>query len=213
MDLTELTSEFDILFEDLATAGSKGLDDYEKSVCYTYAQEQLVKQLAKTDPSSIASLITVQSETTSTAGKYKTGKKYSIVTGDMEILGYFASDNVKDIPGTEVPQQVIDKMLLAPYQYPPKSLVYVVVGEDTNEVFLPLNFTATSFNTRYVSYPPPIILSTLTGDDTINGIQTESLPSVSDAYMRALVNAAVQYAIKLYVGQPEKEVPDGSAGN
>ena len=47
MLLTELNSEFEILFEDLATAGSKGLDDYEKSVCYTYAQDSLVKQLAE----------------------------------------------------------------------------------------------------------------------------------------------------------------------
>jgi hypothetical protein len=206
MDSTELKDEFEILFEDLATSGSKGLDIYEKSVCYTYAQEQLVRQLMKEDLYAISGLIKTKLEPTGTQSEYKTGKNYPLSPSEIGILGYYASSVKKDIPATEVPQQVIDKLLLAPYQYPPKNLVYVVVGEDTNVVFLPLNFVPTGFTTRYVAYPPPIILGTLQGV-TINGLSTESPPSITEDYHRTLVEAAVQYAIKVYIGQPEKEVP------
>jgi hypothetical protein len=209
MDLTELNNEFDILFEDLATAGSKGLDEYEKSVCFTYAQEQVVKGLAEQQNLiPITSLVKINQEITSTPSKYKTGKNYPIVTDSLVNLGYFASSADKDIPADVVPQQVITNLLLAPYQYPPKNLVYVVVGEDTNIVFLPLNFQATSFNTRYVEYPTPVILDTLTGGLSINGLTVPTDPVLDESFHRMLVNAAVQYAISVYIGQQEKEVPD-----
>lgn len=212
MDLTELNNEFDILFENLATAGSKGLDSYEKSVCYTYVQEQLVKQLAFQDPNAVAQLFTVDTQAIVSPGTYKTSGTSPAIQDAIAIVGYFASDANKDIPAEIVPQKVIDSLLLAPYQYPPKNLVYVVVGEDTNEVFLPLNFNGTTFTTRYVMYPPPIILTDIT-PDTIDGISTPSNPSITEAYHRTLVNSAVQYAIQIYVGQQEKEVPSGSTGN
>lgn len=210
MDLTELNNEFDILFEDLATAGSKGLDSYEKSICFTYAQEGIVDQLAQSgNLIPISSLVATQVEPTGTASEYKTGKRYPIVNNPVAIIGYFASNATKDIPAKPVPQQTIDSMLLMPYKYPPKDLVYVVVGESTNLVFLPFTFTATGFSTRYVTQPTPIILDTLTGD-SIRGLTAATQPVLIDAWQDKLVNAAVQYAIKVYIGQQEKEVPDGN---
>ncbi len=215
MLLKELSSEFQILFEDLATAGSKGLDSFEKSVCFTHAQEAVIKQLAvENDLESIKSLVAVHKETNAVAGTYVTSKFYTGVANPLHILGYFASRAGMDIPALPVSQQLIDRMLLAPYKYPPKDLVYVVVGANAkNLVFLPLNFTATSFSVRYVEYPTPIILTALTGGDSINGLTAQTIPVLEASLHRKLVNAAVQYAITVYIGQPEKEVADGSAGD
>ena len=210
MTNTELTDEFEILFEDLATNGSKGLNNYEKSVCYTYAQEQIVKQLAVSgNYEPITSIVKVEKVAPIASTLYKTAKKVPKTVDMLHEIGYFASGVIKDIPGVAVPQAKIDSMLIMPYQYPPKDLVYVVVGEDAYEVFLPLNFTAPLFNTRYVEYPTPVILDTLTGSETINSLQDITAPVLSDDYHRTLVNTAVQYAVKVYIGQQEKEVKDG----
>ena len=100
MVLTELISEFEILFEDLATAGSKGLDSYEKSICFTFAQKAIVGQLANSgNLTPITSLVATHVASTSTASIYKTGKKYPSVTNPLAIIGYFASNGTKDIPG------------------------------------------------------------------------------------------------------------------
>ena len=216
MTENELIEEFNILFEDLATAGSKGLDNYEKSICYTYAQEQIVKQLAiQGQLTHIRDLVKIDTSLvgTFTASKYKTGKNIAIPPTLLQEIAYFATDTDRDITGALVPQQVIDTMLSMPYHYPPKHLVYVVVGEDTNIVFFPLNFTPVSFSTRYVEYPTPVILEALTGDDSINELTALTLPILNDAYLKDLVTAAVQYAITIYIGQPEKEVPNGNTRN
>jgi len=214
MTNAELTSEFEILFEDLATAGSKGLDNYEKSVCYTYAQEVLIRALAKSGQlEPIRSLVKVETVSVPAGAStfYKTGKDIPIAAEKFYEVGFYGSDADKDIPAKVVPQDVIDSMLVMPYQYPPINLVYVVVGTNAYVVFFPLHFTALSFSTRYVDYPTPVILETLTGTDTINGIQTATPPAIDEANHRDLVNAAVQYAISVYIGQQEKEVSDGSS--
>ena len=43
MTTTEFSNEFDILYESIASNGAPPLDDYEKSVLLTQAQEILVK--------------------------------------------------------------------------------------------------------------------------------------------------------------------------
>ena len=214
MLLKELNSEFEILFEDLATNGSKGLDMYEKSVCFTHAQENAVKSLATSntlDP--IQSIIKADIVSAFGASVYKTGATSPRRADMLYVLNYFATSPEEDIPARIVPTAVIDAMILRAYKYPPIDLVYVMVGENTNVVFPPLNFTMDSFSTRYVEYPSPIILEDLTGTDTINGITVATPPILEESFHRALVFEAVKFAISIYVGQQEKEATDGTKGD
>ena len=55
-----------------------------------------------------------------------------------------------------------------------------------------LNFQVTSFNTRYVEYPTPVILDTLTGGYSINGLTAPTDPVLDESFHRTLVNAAVK---------------------
>ena len=214
MNLRELKNEFEILFEDLATSGSKGLNDYEKSICYTYAQESLIKTLAERgNMKDIQELIKFNVDASGTSSHYRTGRKYSKVPNLLVYLDSILKSTSKDIPAIEVPQTVISNMLASAYQYPPANLAYVVVGEDTDIVFPPLYFTTASFVTRYIIAPSPVILSALTGTDTIKGLTAATAPILKDSYQDELVNAAVQFAISIYIGQPEKEASNDGPRN
>jgi len=214
MNLSELSTEFDVLFEDIATAGSKGLDEYEKSICYTYAQDELIKALAlKGDLQDIQDLIKFNSNTTSLSSVYRTGRKYTKVSNSLSDLHYFLKGSDKDIPASVVPPIVIDNMLSAPYQYPPKNLAYVVVGEDDRIVFPPLSFTIDSFVTKYVEIPTPVILEDLSGSLTIRGENSATEPILKDGFQNELTRAAVKFAVDIYIGQQEKEVGNDSQRN
>ena len=215
MNLTELASEFTILFEDLATQGSKGLDDYEKSVCFTHVQEQVIKQLAQAkmlDP--ISTLVKFSEETTIQTSIYTTAKEFTKVNSPFHVCSYFIkSNNGGDIGCIEQEGKFITSLLASPYKYPPKNLAYVVMGETRNIVFPPFNYDLKSLVTKYVEYPSPIILSALSGEDSINGITIATDPILDKAFHRELVKLAVQYAIEIYIGQPEKQVPNDSSRN
>lgn len=216
MNLTELNNEFTILFEDLATAGSKGLNIYERSVCFTYAQEQLSRAFAKQgilDP--IDSIIKLSEETTIVASKYQSGKDVTKVTDPFYILGYFIKSSVSiegDIGLTPTDEQFINSSLLVKsYKYPPTNVAYVVMGETKLTVFPPYTYNLYSVCTKYVQKPTPVILDALTGGLTIDGLSAATDPILTESYHRDLVNAAVQYAISVYIGQQEKEVPNDNS--
>ena len=212
MNLTELTNEFTILFEDLATQGSKGLDNYEKSVCYTHVQEQMVRQLAQAkllDP--ISSLVKYSEETNIQTSIYVTAKKFAKVSNPFHVMSYFIkSDTNGDIGCTDVDESFITGLLMSTYKYPPKNLAYVVMGETSNIVFPPFNYALKSLVTKYIEYPTPIILDALSGGDTINGLTAATNPMLDASFHRELVKLAVKYAIEVYIGQPEKQLSDDS---
>jgi hypothetical protein len=216
MLLKELDSRFSVLFEDLNTSGSKGLDSYERSICLTYAQKEIIKALAQSgNLRPISKLVKYGKEITYSTSVYYTAREYNLITKFFHILGYFIkSQNGRDIPLVEVPEQVISEMLAGSYKYPPKNLAYVVMGENTATVFPPFNFNVSAMYTKYVAFPSPVILENLSGSDAIDGVTTATEPILDESFHEELVNAAVQYAIKVYIGQEEKDLgADDSRGN
>lgn len=215
MNLTELNSEFIVLFEDLATSGSKGLNTYERSLCFTYVQEQMIRQLAVeniTDP--IAKLIKHNVETNIQSSVYDTAKKFTKINNPFYVFGYFIkSDTDGDVGVVETTHKFITSLLASPYKYPPKNLAYVVMGETSNIVFPPFNYDLKSFVTKYLEHPTPIILEALTGGDTINGTTIATEPILDASFHTKLVESAVQYAVRVYIGQPEKQLENDSRGN
>lgn len=218
MNSTELNNEFTILFEDLATSGSKGLNSYERSICFTNAQELLTRQFAQKgilDP--IDSLITLNEEITQLASIYETATDFAKVSNPFHVLGYFIKSNdinQGDIGLTATDEAFINRSLLVnPYKYPPRNVAYVVMGETKLTVFPPFSYNLKSVVTTYVSKPTPIILETLTGGDTIDSLTAVTAPVIKESYHRDLINAAVQFAITVYIGQPEKEVSNDNSRN
>lgn len=215
MNLTELNNEFTILFEDLATQGSKGLNNYERSVCFTYVQEQMIRQLAKSDVlDPISSLVDYSEETNIQTSIYNTAKEFLQVDNPFHVFSYFIKSNTKgDVGCIDAKEQFITALLASPYKYPPKNLAYVVMGETKITVFPPFNYDLKSLVTKYLLYPSPIILAPLTGGYTINGSTAATNPILDESYHREMVNQTIAYAVKVYIGQPEKQVSDDSPRN
>lgn len=219
MLLAELSDRFEVLFEDLSTSGSKGLDGYEQSICFTYAQKQLVKALAEAKNFyPISDLIKYNKETLVPESEalpvYNTAKVFRVTKNYFHILDHFLKGAPGDIPMVEVPSTVINSMLASSYKYPPKNLAYVMMGEGTVTVFPPFSFGDSEMYTRYVAYPPPIVLEPLTLGATVDGVSQPTEPILDESFHEELVNAAVQYAIQAYIGQEEKDLgPDDSKRN
>jgi hypothetical protein len=214
MTNAEFESEFDVLFEDLATAGSKGLDIYEKSLCLTYAQEQMVKMFANGGMTmELSNIIKFQSDAPGTPGNYPNSTLFPYLDS-MKILDRYLTNGTPEeqVYMNEVQPIVIESMYKAAYKYPAKNLAYVVVGDSFDEVFPPLNYSTVSYVRRYVEYPTPVILDALTGGDTINGLTAATPPILHEEQHRTLLEAAVNFAVKTYIGVEEKQVPQPKKG-
>lgn len=222
MTSAELSSEFDLLFENLTTGGNISLDEYEKSICLTKGQQKLAQELARQGDSlaltKISQIATLNSISDST--KYETAKTVIVppTTDASFLLGVNAKGTSNgqtiDVSTRVVNNEVIDRLLMSAYQYPPKRVVYVVVGDLTEsgksiEVFPPLNFTVTAVNIRHYVNPAPIITSSIS-PETIDGNSAVTEPTLPEAYHRVILDYAVQYAVQTYIGIQEKEVGNGS---
>lgn len=226
MLLTELNSEFDVLFEELATNGSKGLDMYEKSLCYTFAQSRIVDDLIKTKTYSFSQtlLATVNLGVTTVNddmyGDYC--KNYNTSPEIYKVLGYVVRGKrdketfFTSIPGIEVDDKKINDLLTLPYKYPPKDLAYVLRVQNSGTsnkivtaVFAPFKFAIIdTLFVKCILTPTPIILEDFSNGETIGGLDKGTKPILDEFLRDKLVEAAVLYAIDKYVGMPEREIPN-----
>tara|TARA_R110000744_G_scaffold312424_5_gene419780 strand:+ start:15543 stop:16178 length:636 start_codon:yes stop_codon:yes gene_type:complete len=208
MSNEELAVEFEIIFEDLDTNGSKGLDNFERSTCFTHAQEALVKQKAlANDLHSIRSIIDTNTLAGIGPGSYPGSRLFPAIDVFVMLDQHLVDGIGGTLPVTLVGPEIIKSMYLSAYKFPPKNIAYMLYGEDIVEVFAPLNFSLDKYFRRVVKYPSPVILETLSGTDTINGLQAQTSPVVDDDEHRLLVEMAVQFAVKTYIGVPEQQVP------
>jgi hypothetical protein len=214
MTAAEMDVEFQILFEDLATAGTKGLNAFERSTCLTYAQEKLAKQLAEArDYDALASLTITYVDTVSAPGTYPNSITFPHVSAIKNIGRWVVGPTNKELYVKEVPTEVIQSMLTAPYKYPPKNVGYMVYADDmVDDVFLPLNYSFVSYHRRVIEYPTPIITDDIT-PDTINGISIVTEPIIHKDFHRTIVEMAVQFAIVTYIGPQEQEAPSQGQGS
>ncbi len=207
MLLSEINAQFDLRFENLTTAGTIGLDDYEKSICLTYGQLELVKAYAESgDLLHIDNVIGFNAMTPPPSSNYE-GAYEAAPLDAIKILDRTLVDtanNVKRIMGEVVPVSTIMQMINAPFKYPPKNVVYVLVGENTETVFPPLGFLVENYVRRYVKYPTPVILTQLTGSDSIDGLQAPTDSILSNTGQNEMITVAVQFAIETYVGLPKQ---------
>jgi len=200
MNSTEIRNEFDVLFEDLATDGSIGLDDYEKGVCLTKGQEMifdsLIQQqdLEKLGPMTFSE---VHSAEDAIPSVYNNALKFNTTVDAERVIHRVVSSAKKgQIPVSAVGPTAISQMLAGPYKYPPKDLAYVMVEEDTDIVFTPPNFNVDNYVRLYVKQLEPVDLR-------------KTYPFTLDKSLHSkIITAAVQYAVTVYIGQQETSVDD-----
>ena len=169
MTTAEMSAELDIIYENINKNGAPGLDDYGKSVILSHAQELLVKETLKVDPtaSQFPQLIDIYESTTpATTTGFSWGRVFTGVSGILSILNETVSDT-DDVVYTVLPVSPaqFDSYQSTPYKYPPRRRAWKIaeLNSATNsvELFGRPNTTLEKYKVRYVRKPKPIIISDL----------------------------------------------------
>ena len=226
MTIEEFSNEFDVLLNSYITANSPGLgqgltqlDEYEKSILLTEAQESIVKDLynGKITGESFESseelrrsldalVTTVELQPTSTTmGKMSNTSKFfklpdavwfityeSALLKD-ETLGCKNNTFVEVVP---IRQDEYNRVKNNPFRGPSdRRVLRIDAGSSLIELISKYNID--SYFIKYLSKPKPIILVTITDDKLSIDNETQSMGcSLNTALHRPILERAVALAIK-----------------
>jgi hypothetical protein len=169
MTTAEFGAELDIIYENINKNGAPGLDDYEKSVILTHAQELLVKETLKVDPSAsqFPQLIDIyESSTPISSSTFSWGITFPFVNSVLSILNELVIDT-EDVSYTIIPVSPaqFNNYQITPYRFPPRRRAWRIgelqIGVNSVEIFGRPNTTLSKYRIRYVKKPKPIIISDL----------------------------------------------------
>lgn len=208
----EFSIEFDILYNNISSNKAPGLNEYEKSVFLTKAQEQIVTELysgRNTTYSSfeeteeqrryLHSLITTSSleESTDTddiitsnSSIYKLPENIMFITYETAIL-----TGNKEVTVYPVSQDELSKIIKNPFRGPSNNRVLRLdLGNNSIEVIS--NYDITKYLIRYIRKPNPIILVDLEDELSINGVAEESECELDSSLHRTILDRAVALALQ-----------------
>ena len=240
MTNNEFSDQFDILLNSYSTIEPKGLtqdisniklDEYEKSVYLTNAQEDLLIQIASTSfeaneefRRTLNNLIKNYSTTTKVTSNENIGENtvfFPIPSNTMKILKEdiitsstitcFNNLRLKVVPITH------DEYMLQkdnPFRKPKMTgrtrqtwrIDYGdILGSKVVEIAHPEEIDIYSYNMRYIPKPSPIILVDLPNDLSIDGINVETECELDSLLHREILKLAVTNALRVIVGTRSSE--------
>lgn len=208
----EFSIEFDILYNNISSNKAPGLNEYEKSVFLTKAQEQIVTELysgrnttynsfeeTEEQRRYLHSLITTSSleESTDTddiitsnSSIYKLPENIMFITYETAIL-----IGNKEVTVYPVSQDELSKIIKNPFRGPSNNRVLRLdLGNNSIEVIS--NYDITKYLIRYIRKPNPIILTDLEDELSINGVAEESECELDSSLHRTILDRAVALALQ-----------------
>lgn len=225
--LVEMSNEFDILYNNIMSNMAPGLDEYEKSVFLTKAQDEIVKnyfnpkgnkyqegfddnQKRQVDFSML--ITTIKTATLETAGTFDTRSKVvDFPTDALFVINemVMASNDAKSYVALTVSPLSFGeymRLMAKPYKYPPKSICWRLlnVNGSTRKAELITSYkNLKDYVVRYVKQPSPIVLVDL--DDTysdvsIGGETKQTAYSLDPILIHEIVQRAVELAKAAYAG-------------
>ena len=224
MTTQEFSNEFDILYNNIMSNSAPGLNEYEKSIFLTQAQEALVLDIyrGKFDENSFESTEEVsdyintlvrQSKITDTVegNGISTNSVFYQLPDDIWFITYesvILRDNNLDCKNG---QEVIVKPITQDEYYSISKNPFRGANDrrvlrllSDNKVELISKYRIESYLIRYLSKPEPIILDNLsTYRVTINGKSEITECKLNPAVHRILLNRAVQLAKSIWTSGKE----------
>jgi hypothetical protein len=228
MTLSEFSEEFDLLYNNLTSNSAPPLDEYEKSVLLTQAQERLVRSYYDAfknatnegfeaneertrELATIVKNVISTSPVTDAARALKTNSRFFALATDVMYLIFEEATlssldlclNGKICSIKAVKHDEYRYLINNPFKKPSESTVFKLNVSPTSviELIADENATVAKYQYRYLKYPSPIVLGTLTGGLTINGITAATLPELPQSTHRKILDLAVQIALEA-VGNP-----------
>lgn len=214
----EFSSEFDILYNNIMSNKAPGLDEYEKSVFLTKAQEEIVissytgknpfgdsfeeNEEVRRYLSSLVRTYSTNTIVTDIEGISKSSVFFRLPE-DLWFITYesvipedsqLGCKNGKEMTVIPVSQDDYFRTYRNPFRGPSSSRVLRLDVED-RLVELISDYKISKYLIRYIERPEPIILINLPPNLSINGVSTETECKLDSVIHRAILDRAVQLAI------------------
>ena len=226
MTAQEFSNEFDILYNNIMSNQAPGLDEYEKSVFLTQAQEDIIKafyqgtsaglgpfentELVRRELSNLIKTSNIDtSETVST--QFGEGEAYTLPSEAMYIIQeYYIDSNENPISVVPVTYDEIQKIKSNPFRGPSKNrILRLDYGEGKVILIVSNNLVETyagsnpEYVVSYIKKPYPIILTDLSGNNlSINGkdspLDNNNPCELSSSIHRLILTQAVALAAAAY---------------
>lgn len=211
----EFSIEFDILYNNISSNKAPGLNEYEKSVFLTKAQEQIVTELYSGRNTTYNSFEETEEQRrylntlveTKVCNKHKNTiqNPFETVTNnstlfdlpnDVLFITYeSARVNSKEVDVHPVSQDELSKILKNPFRGPSNNRVLRLdIGDNIVELISVNDIS--SYKIRYIRKPNPIILTDLEDDLSINGISEELECELDSSLHRTILDRAVALALQ-----------------
>lgn len=223
MTTTEFSNQFDVLYNNISSNAAPGVNEYEKSVLLTKAQNEIIKNYfnpkgnkyqegfdssakRQIDFSELSTTAKITSGTTGTSYD-KRGKLYALPEKLMIIIQESITTNNGDFQVIPIKFDEYMRLMSKPYKEPFKWQAWRLITDSSDginvEIVPHYNDTIISYNIRYVRRPNPIILvdlSTEYGDLTIDGMSTVSECELNEEIHEEILQRAVELAKSAYIG-------------
>lgn len=227
MQVQEMSQEFDILWDNIMSGAAPGLNEYEKSVFLTQAQEEIVKNYfnpkgnkygegAEDSKKRITDFSTLV-KTEVVAGVTVVPPITTITLSGINILA-IQRDSVLHSTGEyqviPISSEEYLRLKSRPFPYPLKRQVWRV-QKDGGNISLVLNKAISTgtlgYEVTYIEKPKPIILTNLVTFSTSMGItptlridgQTNAADCALDSIIhREIIGRAVEIAKVVYTNNP-----------
>lgn len=211
----EFSIEFDILYNNISSNKAPGLNEYEKSVFLTKAQEQIVTELYSgrnttynsfEETEELRRYLSSLIVTTGCPTYSEEDKEFIKITNNSMLFSIpedvlflvkevIVSNNYSEIDVYPVSQDELSKTLKNPFRGPSNNrALRLDVGTNIVEVIYPSIIS--TYKVRYIRKPNPIILTDLEDDLSINGISEESECELDSSLHRTILDRAVALALQ-----------------
>lgn len=225
----EFSYEFDILYNNIMSNQAPGLDDYEKSVFLTKAQEEIIinyysgknallESFEKTeeirrylDTLVKSKYINVSSVGTEIFIPKKLGTEYHAdITTDKDvwfIVYEVAIDNKNNIiPIVPVTHDELTRIIRNPFRRPTNNRILRVDTDNKVELISPEGVEIAKYGIRYIQKPKPIILSALPTGLKINDESAETPCELNSVIHRTILDYAVALAKAAWSGGTQSTI-------
>lgn len=211
----EFSIEFDILYNNISSNKAPGLNEYEKSVFLTKAQEQIVTELYSGRNNTYSSFEETEElrrylssliVTTGCPTYSEEDKEFIKITNNSMLFvipenvlflvkEVVVSNNYSEIDVYPVSQDELSKIIKNPFRGPSNNrALRLDIGTNIVEIIYPSIIS--TYKVRYIRKPNPIILTDLEDDLSINGISEESECELDSSLHRTILDRAVALALQ-----------------
>lgn len=220
MTTQEFSNSFDVLLNSYSATLPNGasnsieLDEYEKSVLLTKAQEEIVLGLYKGTLTGnsfeeteelrrhLDSLIkTISPKEASDVKGLDTKSKFYKLDDDVWFITYESVDlddgtkcSYKNIEVVPVKQDEWHRVKRNPFRRPNKRRV-VRLDSGNSTVELVSDYSISNYLIRYIKRPNPIILTSLEGELEINNLKEVTQCELHEALHKIILDRAIQLAV------------------